>query len=264
MSSAGVKAMLIFLLACQKSEPAPEDLDGLLHWFWSEYREGEDESLGEAVLSGLELTAELEKPETGTFSDISLEELEGYDIPEGADPSITRGMYLMNVLPCTIEQIENILIYPAQEELFDSYNSYERSFTSSEEDYQSGAVHTLDWDTEYTATLSIYGEYREFVRSGVRRVPGTEAIDQMFMLSHTWMHKPSEFEQEGKVFDQDYQIEIYIEREPGEVVHLYGIWRHMDFGAGLTTDDNFVVSITLSELVSWDKNIQTLCEEDRP
>ena len=38
-------------IACKKIEPAPEDLDGLAHYFWDKFDEGLDEEIALAVIN---------------------------------------------------------------------------------------------------------------------------------------------------------------------------------------------------------------------
>ena len=64
-------------------------------------------------------------------------------------------------------------------------------------------------------------------------------------------------------FEQDYQIELFWERAPGELVHAYGIWREMNVG-GLSAEDEGFVNVTLNNMVDWDEQTVALCAEGRP
>ena len=42
-------------------------------------------------------------------------------------------------------------------------------------------------------------------------------------------------------FDQDYQLEVYYERAPGELIHVYPLWREIALPSlGLSTDNDSV------------------------
>ena len=60
-------------------------------------------------------------------------------------------------------------------------------------------------------------------------------------------------------FDQDYQIDLYYERSPGELVHMFAVWRRMSFNTR-STDDDFFVSTALSSFIDWDVRMAELCQ----
>ena len=76
------------------------------------------------------------------------------------------------------------------------------------------------------------------------------------------MTQPAAFDEGSKKsMDQDYQIEAFWERSPGELVHVYGMWRQGDYGAGYTTDSEGVQRLILNGMSSWDDDTERLCAE---
>ena len=66
------------LIACKSIEPAPTDIDGLSHFFWTHYDDEDDESLAEGIRNAFAAIdpANLEEPMKGSISDLSREELD--------------------------------------------------------------------------------------------------------------------------------------------------------------------------------------------
>ncbi len=250
--------ILPMLLACASTDPAPADIDGLFHYFWDKYRAGSDEELVEAITHAQAAVARLDLPATGSLTRLSSAQVADLPAANTGDPAKSAGLYLINPLPCTMEQLEALIIDADQQALHESYDTYQRSFLTSFDDYVARRSQLLDWDTDYSASLAFYGNYDNAVRSGARHVPdGGPGL-----LSGSWMREAAVFEDPDQIFDTDYQIEVWWPAPEGGVIHYYGIWRHMYLGPNLTTDDEFVVSITLAELENWDKPVAERCEAD--
>lgn len=245
--------LLLPLLACKKVEPAPADLDGLLHWFWTEYESGQDEALLEGVgnaLSIVDVEALAQEVEDGSISRLSEDEAALVGVTD-RDPALAVGLYLLNVFDCSMDELEPVLWEPDQASLYqDVYESYVRTFTSSQEDFASGAVDTLSWEVIYS--VDSLGYYVAETVGGLRRLP------EGALLQRTYMPQPADYEGDGKSFDQDYQIEIYIEQPQGQMLHLYGLWREADYGLG-TLDNESVQRILLNNLAKWDDSTEAAC-----
>ena len=139
-------------------------------------------------------------------------------------------------------------------------------FDGSREDFLAEQVDELTWDLEYTSTI-LGTTYTAKSKSGLRRVP--EIDDELtpwgpVVFARAYMPKPAQFESEKKSQEQDYQLEMYWEREKGEIVHVYGLWRQADFGSGFTSEDKGVQRILLNNLIDWDDTTADLCENGLP
>lgn len=253
------------LLACRHPDPAPEDVDGLARWFWAHY-DDEDDAIAEAVANAhAALGADaLEDATDGLISDLAAEDLATVGLSETHDPTLAAGMYLSNVFACELGQLEEIVYHLAQDELYEGvYDAYSRSYTSDFDAYVAREAPTLGWEVEISTSVGLPNSaYTEWLDGGVRYVPDSDYGP--VLLARTWMPGPAEFEDPDKSFEQDYQIEVYWERAPGEIVHLYAIWRQIDLGGGLDQDSDLVVGTTLNNLAKWDEATAELCAEGRP
>lgn len=268
---AAISALLVSgAVGCANVDPAPEDLDGLIHFFWNSYQEGEDAQIREAV-SNLHATTradELEEARDGSFSDLAASEVAVVGLEGKVDPSAARGMFLVNVIACPLESVERIVYALEQDQLYeDVYDRYERRYTSDLDAYVSRDRRSLTWEVDIAASV-LGTSYEEHLKGGIRWVPAGEPGSQFgpILVARTWMPEPARFESDSKSFDQDYQIEVYYERAPGEVVHLYGMWRQMDMGTilNLTQDNDQLVATILGNLADWDEQTGKLCKEGRP
>lgn len=249
-------ALLTLLVGC-KVEPAPEDIDGLTRWFWTEYEPATDAEITEAIehLHTALDNGDVTDARTGELTDLSAEDLAGVTVPEGTDPTIARGFFMAYRYDCTLEALAPILTYQDQNELFGVYDAYSRVYTSDAAAFDSGAAATISWEVTITTTL-LNTTYTEIARGGVRRTADA-------LVSRTWLTEPATFEDSDWSFDQDYQIEAWYEPTPGEVVHLYGIWRWMALGS-VDMDSDGMLNTTLNNMQDWDDRTAEYCASGLP
>ena len=252
--------LLLLSLACRNVEPAPEDLDGLFHFFWQKAEDGTAEELNAAVLN-LEIAAGgagLTEAKTGTISDLSNEEaaLVGLDL----DASKSAGMFLINPVVCSLSQIDRTIWWQKQDELYPDYENYKRDYLTDIDAYTSGETDRVSWTTSYTAGNILTGDYDSTVLGSLRKVEGE---DGTFLIARAWIPAPADFVKEGPVFDQDFQLELFYDAGD-HLVHAYPLWRHLDIGSGLSTDDAGFQSTLLNELVAYDQDTEQLCADGVP
>lgn len=259
-------ALLACLGGCKAVEPAPEDLDGLFHYFWAQHDDGPDEGLAEALVNFSALVDEdydldAEEVYDGTLSDITQEQLDQVGMRDDADPSVNAGMYLINDLACTLDQVEQIVSSLDQFDLYEgAYDAYDREYTSDLDEYLARSEPHLTWISHIDATL-MGASYHEDVHGDLRFVPELDAEQSpfgWFLVARYHMPEEAEFGNDDFFFTQDYQLEIYYERSAGEVIHLYGLWRHMGFGEA-STDDEAIQRLVLNGLADWDDQTEALC-----
>jgi hypothetical protein len=257
-------ASLALSCACRPVDPAPADIDGLFRWYWNEHVDASDADVHEALDNAVAVTGlpSIEDALRGSISRLGVEDLEVIGGLEGVDPAAANGFYLVTTFDCTAAGLERIYAHLEQDELYVGvYDSYTRTYTSDAEAYFARETPFLDWDVELSSEL-LGTPYTEYLRGGLRWVPGAEGRGDT-VIARTWMWQPSVFEGSNKVFDQDYQIEVFYEVEPGRLLHLYGLWRHVDMG-GLTSDDDAVVNIVINNLIDWDEGTAELCAQGLP
>jgi hypothetical protein len=248
-------------VGCKAVEPAPEDLDGLFHWFWTNYEEAGDDDWLDGINNAHAAMGMgvLEDVVDGGLGQFTREQMDLVDMRDDADPSELAGLYLLNVLPCTLEQIQDIVTSLDQMTMYDeAYESYEREYTSDEEAYFSGDAPTLSFRSVIGATM-LGASYTETVEGLIRRVPTDDDFNYSpVILARYHMPEEAVWDTASFFFTQDYQVEIYYERSPGQVAHLYGLWRHMGYGQGSTQDEGIARQV-LNGLSDWDQRTAELC-----
>ena len=254
--------LAIILLGCKKVDPAPEALDDLFHYLWANYDEGSDEVLADGLVN-LDAAAQggdLDPPD-GTISLLSNDEiaLVGVTDRQAADAS---GVFMVNRFACSGGQLEEILSYGAQDELYEKvYASYRRDFDSPRDAWLAGDDALLGYDILYTADPPIGGQYDAVSQGHLRRVP-LDAGDAI--VQRSYLPKPADFEKENNSYvDQDYQLEMYLPAGGGEFLHVYAMWRDANFG-GFSMDDTSFQRIVINNMYDWDDNTAELCAEGRP
>lgn len=265
-------ARILFLLvvplaicACRVSE-APESVDALARWYWVNYEDLTDED----VLDGVQnLDAEVlildgkdKMPLKAKLEDLQASEIAHLPLPPGTNPTLAQGLVVVTVMPCTLAQIESIFIGDNFAKDFpDVYDSYQRDYETSVEDYLSRETLELSWKTTYQASL-LGDRYTAEILGEARWVPDQdreEGPKGPALLGRSVLMTPATFDpSSNKSLPQDYQIDLFYERSPGEVIHMFAVWRQMNVGT-LSTDDDILVNIMLANFVEWDQEFSKLC-----
>ena len=248
-------------VGCKAVEPAPDDLDGLFHWFWTNYEDASEPDWLDGINNAHAAMGmgALEDVADGSLSAFSREEMDVVLMREDADPEELAGLYLLNVLPCTIEQIEEIVTALDQAAMYEeAYESYDREYTSDAEAYFAREEPTLSFRSDIGAGM-LGASYTETVEGLVRWVPESDDFNHdPVLLARYHMPEEAVWDTASFFFTQDYQVEIYYERAPGELAHLYGLWRNMGYGEGSTKDEGIARQV-LNRLADWDRRTAELC-----
>lgn len=261
---------LTLLAACGPATvAAPDDLDGNLRWFWANSKDAKDTDVIEAALklqvAGKADTLTAQKPGRGFVTRLSGDEIAVAGLKDVVDPAKARGFFITNVFPCTLDKLETIVSALDQKAQYpEAYDAYTRSYTSDSAAYTSRTSPNLSWDVTLTAKL-VTAPYTSNLKGGLRRVTpasGKTTFGPM-LIGRTWLPAPATFKNPDPAtsFEQDYQIEIWWERTPGELFHAYGMWRDLRLGLGFTTEDNGVANTLMDGLVDWDKKTAELCKK---
>ncbi|MGC6491511.1 MAG: hypothetical protein ACON5B_01610 [Myxococcota bacterium] len=265
--------VLAMLAGCKPYEPVPAEFDALVHRAWELWDVGSAEDM-EALASAFTTVAPTHPASDGplrgsmarlTPAQRDVVPLEPRPLADGTvglpDPADAAPMLVLNRFECTMAQFEPTVYHLAQDEIFGFYDSYDRTYTSSLEDYLSGVNDRITWDVELEATVTLAGSYTETLSGGLRRA---ETAEGTLFLTRTWIPRPAVWASENKSFDQDYQINLYMQETDDSIVHLQGVWRHLDLGALGTTESEFVVNTLMSSSIDWDRDTEKLCAEGRP
>jgi len=233
-----------------------------MHFLWDHFAEGEDDALAEAVVNLNGALPLDDLPARGAQSRLQPAQLSTVGLEDVNDPSLANGFHVITELACHLDALEAVFIATNQDELHEgSYDGYLRTYTSSVDDYLARQTPHLTWDGEIQASPAGF-DYIEHISGGVRRLPTLDSERSPFgdvLLGRTWLLEPATEDSENRSFDQDYQLDIYYEREPGLLVHTYVIWRQVDFGALGDQDSAALIAVTLSESEKWDKATVELC-----
>jgi hypothetical protein len=256
-------AALTFFAGCEQLDPAPEDLDGLFHYFWSLHDDGVHEELASGVanadlaLAGVDLAEEID----GTLSDLDGDEAALVGMAGDVDPTEAQGLYLVDLLPCTLDQVESITLDEDLGALFaDEYALIEREVTSDLASYLDRTTDRATWTTLYEDDLG-GADYERSHEGGIRRVPdlgeGLSPLGEA-LLTREWLLSPADFGGGETFWDQDYQVDVYYERAEGEVVHLMGLWRLVGMGE-ITSENEFMQTMILRSRSNWDERMAEIC-----
>lgn len=247
--------LLIAGFGCRSVDPAPDDVDGLLHFVWASVASQDDVALAEAVGSLDAIAAGLDEVLDGNISRLSSEEaarVPGVD----ADPGLAAGIFMLNRFSCDPDRLRELLIDPDQDTLREgTYTAYDRRFTSDRGAYERGEVPTLSWDISISAQV-VLSDYSSELSGDIYDL-GTD-IGPAF-VQRSWFTEPATF-QNNNTWEQDYQLELYYEASPGEIVHLYGMWRQLDV-AGFTSESSGVQRQVLNGMKDWDDETEALCAQ---
>lgn len=246
-------------------EPAPAELDSIIHFLWRNYETATDVQLSEVItnlhtaVEGSTRTMALQR----SVSDMTADDLAVVNMGH-VNPAQASGMVVVTVITCTPDGADRVVRAPNQGELYDGvYDSYARTFTSDFDAYAQRSTPTLTWRSDIEATL-LSNAYTESVLGGVRWVTAEEGNPlRPFLVTRTWLPSPAVFDRPGSEWNQDFQIEAYWQKSPTEVLHLWAMWRQMRIG-NLSTDDDSVVELQLSRMLEWDQRTGQLCVENRP
>lgn len=254
------------LPACKKVQEAPEDLDQALHDLWTTYPAGDDDALAVIVgaipeLVDVDAIAEREGWQDGAQSPLSDEEValaEGSEMALNAAAAIP--LFTLSRYRCDLAHHEDVLVYHDQNELYDVYDGYSRTYIDDAAAYLAGDLARAEWRGTIDATIPTLGSYGYGFRSGIRRV---ELEDGEALVTRTFMESPAVWDNETPTFPQDYQIEAFV--PVGEdIVHLYGVWREMDLGWMGDMNDTVVARTTINQMFKWDENTEVLCADGVP
>jgi hypothetical protein len=255
----------VLCVGCKPVEPAPEDLDGLSHYIWQHVDEGEDALIVEAV-SNLQLVmgdVSADNILEGELTTLSAEEVAHLEVDQ--DPASAAGVLLADSVSCTGLQLEAVLAYEHQEELYVGvYETYEREMTSSPEDFHAGISDWLSWDLDYRTSL-LGVSYNVRSRSILRRVHGLESGP--ILIGRTHLPEPAVFDNENanSFLTQDYHLSIYWPHpeQDGVMMHMYALWKDTSM-LGFEDEGEATQRIILNNLADWDDGTSQLCEAGLP
>lgn len=254
--------MLLLLVACAKPIEAPKDLDGLVHWFFTNYDTATDEEMRVAAANLAPLVQESSR---GTVTDLSEEEQATVAIDPPRDPAEATGMFVAGPIACTLADLEVVNYALDQEGLYEAvtgdeeYIRYSRAYTTDIARYEARTDAFLGWRTTYTVK-PVATEYTAEIDGGMRYVPAGEDEGDVgpVVLSRSVLPSPATFAEEtSDYFDQDYQIDVML-ADGDASVHVYAAWRDLS-SLGLTDESEGVQNLMLDGFEDFDRDTELVC-----
>lgn len=260
--------MLLVLLACKNVEPAPEGLDDLAHYFWDHFDDGDTEALNAGVVNlHAAIDGDTRSDITdGSISNLSVDQLAIVGM-EQEDPSDAYGIFIANLIEgCDLEQIEFLTYAENQDELHpDTYVDYGREYTSDIDAYLAREEEQLTWLTTYEVS-GFASDYIASLDGWLRYLPEVDAETTPHgpvLVSRGVLTEPAYFSgSDERALFQDYQLEVYYERAPGEILHFYVIWRDMVPLANQDFSSESTQRLVLDGLADWDEDSEAWCAEN--
>ena len=255
--------LLPLAVACAPPPPpAPTGLAENLRWFWLHAGDAGDAQLLEG-LDALAVAAKADARTSPLKGQLPLrlgqqDVVDAVGLTPSVDPAGARGLLLLNPLRCTLEAAVPRLASADQASLHPGlYDAYSRTPAAGAtlEDFVQGRVEVSRWTAEWDAHFPPSDGYHATQPGMLRRVGGR------LLLQRTWLSAEARFaEGSSSRFPQDYLVELFWERAPGELFHALAAWRELRIGAlGLTTEDDAVFSPMLDRLVELDGELERAC-----
>jgi hypothetical protein len=259
--------LLLPLVGCASTDPASAELDAIAHWFWTDPEGRADAELAAAaeVLHGALDADALGTPLTGTLTDLTEDELPWSILADPQDPARARGMFVADVLPCTLAQAEALTLDPDQAALYpETWNTFTRTWLTDLAAFQTHAAATVVWEDDLTRSL-LGATFEARFEGRLRQAEAVEGapFGPLLVERHVLV-EPAVVLDPDASWPQDYEVEVRYERAPGELVHALFLWREIHFGAHIGTADDVVVARVLDTLLHRDERTAALCEGERP
>jgi len=262
MSRRPALILLTALAACRAPAPAPQDLDGLLHFYWDGFDGAETRDVAAALASLDEAVPHGDLAFRGAQTRLVPAQVAPLGVAHADQVGSANGFFIITEMACTLDELDQLFIATDQDELHPgSYDGYSRTYLSDLAAYRDRQVETLDWQTTIDASPAGFA-YTSELRGGVRWVPGRDpdGVRGPTLLGRTWLTEPAATDDNRRSFTQDYQLDIYYEREPAQSVHVYAIWRAIDMGTLGDQDSAALIAVTLSSSAKWDERVEEHCE----
>lgn len=256
------------LAACQAPMEAPSDLNAVARFLFAHF----DPAEGDPAVAEVELRDAITKvgkvidgdhlaePKAGLLEDVTSEELAAVGIDDGRNPAVPQGMFIADIIHCSMDRLEQILLDPDQKTLYPGvYADYQRAPETDSPDF------LPRWTTTYRSAENGFfsNQYTAVSKGAVRRIAAdaSAGFESRALMQRIFMPQPAEFEGEGSEFTFDFQIESYRERADREIVHFYGAWRFLHLGVlGDSSDDAFITT-TLDSMIEWDQMTDEHCAQ---
>lgn len=248
------------LMGCKKVEPAPKELDDLLHFFLVEAESASDETMAEAFVNLDKAVdgGDLEEHWDGSVSDLTDDEVADF-APAGVTAANAAGIFLVNKIDCGMARMAELVTAKNQIELYGTYDDFSREWVSDVEAFRTKDEPTGTWEDDFTVTV-LGITYDALTNGDGRWIPDLGDEESPFgatLVTRRIMPEPAVFENDRDVYNQDYRTEVYYARDGG-VVHVAAMWREASF-AGFDSDNEGIQRTVLNGMKDWDDDSEAAC-----
>jgi hypothetical protein len=252
-------------LGCRPPDPAPTELDELVHFFFAQAQEQDHERIiegGDNLLAWYEAGGfDGSDPFSGTVTDLVQAEVDVLEEMEWSpDPELAAGVYAISELSCDLAAAAAISLEPNQLEVFvDNYKAYDRSWDTDPDCYLDGSCDGVDWTSEIEDNfVGNMGNMSYRVVVKLRR-SRDEAGQPAAILIRSVMPTEATDDVDWGGFEQSYHIETYLPHDGG-LLHLYGMWSY-GWAFDWDADHDFWPTQYAQGLEDFEQQLQTLCVE---
>ena len=255
--------IIVLLIGCKSVEPAPEDIDGLSHYFWQHYDNEDDQVIAAGIVNAILAfdPNNLSEPIKGSISNLSTEELALVG-KEDKNPDDLSGIFFANIIDCPISIVEKGVYATNQDERHEGdYSDYLREYTSDLSSYENRETNRLTWTTNYTVE-SIGQSLSAEINGAIRFIPD-EFNEPMgpYFLSRGVLAKDAYFEgSDNRGMFQDYQLEVYFPVSETKTLHYFTIWRDIQYTSTIDFSSETMQDIVLDGMIDWDLDAEAECQ----
>jgi hypothetical protein len=254
---------LLLVVGCKMPDPAPTELDELVHFFFSQTDDQEHERILEGadnLVAWYQSNAGSEDAVTGgVISDLSQAQIDALEELEWEpDPSLCAGVFVVSQLSCDLDSAAAISLEPNQTEVFEgNYQSYDRTWDSDPDCYVDGSCDGVDWtsiiEDNFVGNL---GEMFYTMVVKMRRSRDEDGVPSALLIRSV-MPDVAEEDVGFGGFEQSYHLEAYVPNGAG-LIHLYGMWSY-GWAFESEHDDKMWFDQYLAGLEDFEVQLEDLC-----
>ena len=138
----------------------------------------------------------------------------------------------------------------------DSYEAYDRVYTSDIDAYVGRETAFVTWTTTYTVQ-PVFSTYTAVISGSMRYVPEQDGVGPM-VIQRSYLPDIATFNGDTEdFFEQDYQLDVVLPATDGSK-HGYANWRDLK-SAGLEDEDTGVQNLLIDGLETYYQNLDTVC-----
>jgi len=247
---------------------APAELDELIHFFFTsvDTADGSTVGAGAGNLEGWYDTHDSveEGLSSGQVSDLQTEEIADLEhLLWEPDPTVAVGVYTLQVVNCSYDQMLEVFLDPDQMALFpDTYEGYDRTWDSDDACFEDGSCDQLDYHATNTTTLAMDIPMTYVMHTRLKRFlyEDADGADAQVLLVRNVMPEPAVEDVDAAGYEQSYHIEAHVPWTSTSTLHLYALWNY-GYIEDIEPDVPFWPEQYLDGLLVLDERLNEICAD---